>query len=67
MAYVTQGRQSATLPGGIHFPTKATPLHALLVVCHGWRTPARGGDCRRSAPAGCWLNPLRRWTRPRTA
>lgn len=64
MTYQTQGRQSVTLPGGIRFPTKATPLNALLVVAYGWRSPARAVVERMRSAPGRWLNPLSRWTRP---
>ena len=64
MTYRTQGRQSATLPHGIRFPTKAPSLNALLVVCHGWRSPAREPVVPKASAPGGWFSPLLRWARP---
>lgn len=64
MTYATQGRRSATLPHGITFQAKVPNLNALLVVCHGWRRPAREPVApKASAPQG-WIGPLLRWARP---
>lgn len=63
MGYATQGRRSATLPHGFTFQPKVPCLNALLVVCHGWRRPARAAvPIERSAPG--WISPLLRWARP---
>lgn len=64
MTYSTQGSYSATLPHGITVPRSHVCLNALVVLCHGWRSPEREVVTSRASAPGRWINPLLKWSRP---
>lgn len=52
------GHGSLTNASGLSVEARRASLHALVVVAHGWRTPARELVTREAPPSPVWMSPL---------